>query len=204
MTERMPRQHTQQTKDSTTHTKTNDTTTTTTTHPHHTPTIPTDDGDGHDGRASSSRRHCCGAGLPGMSINVAVLRSPSLNRRQPEKRSRVYRQPPERDQGIAAAVTAALVQWALPLMSGVQAGAALDTSDREGVHTACRSITAPWAIERAQRARRQRRRGGEDHRGGGGQGEMAGKPLLVGLRPRWTTMVRMTLESGGTKQQPTP
>jgi hypothetical protein len=117
-----------------------------------------------------------------MSINVAVLRSPSLNRRQPEKRSRVYRQPPERDQGIAAAVTAALVQWALPLMSGVQAGAALDTSDREGVHTACRSITAPWAIERAQRARRRRGggiTGGRRTRRGGGDAVVGGVAAAV-------------------------
>jgi len=40
--------------------------------------------------------------------------------------------------------------------------------------------------------------------GGGGRGEAAGTPSLVGLRQRWTTMVRMTMESGGTKQQPTP
>ena len=40
--------------------------------------------------------------------------------------------------------------------------------------------------------------------GGGGQGEAVGTPSLVGLRRRWTTMVRMMMESGGTKQQPTP
>jgi hypothetical protein len=41
----------------------------------------------------------------------------------------------------------------------VRAGAALAASDREGVNAACRSMTAPWANERAERARR---------RGGGG------------------------------------
>ena len=35
-------------------------------------------------------------------------------------------------------------------------------------------------------------------------GEAAGTPSLVGLRRRWTTMVRMTVAAGGTMQQPTP
>jgi hypothetical protein len=37
--------------------------------------------------------------------------------------------------------------------------------------------------------------------GGGGRGEAAGTQLLVGLRRRRTTMVRITMESGGTKQR---
>jgi hypothetical protein len=45
------------------------------------------------------------------------------------------------------------------------AGAALDVSDQEGVHAACRSMTVPWAIE-IERAERTRRQG----RGGGSQG----------------------------------
>jgi hypothetical protein len=83
MTERMPRQHTQPKKDTTTHSPQYEhPTNTTTTHPHRTPTIPTDDGDDHDGRASS----CRGAGLPGTSINDAVLPSPSPDRqRRPKK-----------------------------------------------------------------------------------------------------------------------
>ena len=40
--------------------------------------------------------------------------------------------------------------------------------------------------------------------GGGGQGEAAGTPSLVGLRWRWTIMVRMKVAAGGTKQQSTP
>ena len=55
-----------------------------------------DDGDDHDGRASSSRHRRRGAGLPGMTINVAVLLLLSPDRQRPEKRSRVYRRPPER------------------------------------------------------------------------------------------------------------
>jgi len=90
----------------------------------------------------------------------------------------------------------ALVQWSRLTMRGSRAGAALAASDREGVDAACRSMTATWAIERAERAQRRW--------GGGGRGEVAGMPSLVGLRRRWTTMVRMMTESGGTKQQPTP
>ena len=103
------------------------------------------------------------------------------------------------DQGIAAAVMVALAQWARPPKRGARAGVALGASEREGVHAACQSITEPWAIKRVERARQ--RQGGEDPRGGGGRGEVAGKPLLVGLQRGWTTMVRMMMESGGTKQQ---
>ena len=51
--------------------------------------------------------------------------------------------------------------------------------------------------QRHGRSRGQRGRDGDrgDRRGGGGQGEAAGSPLLVGLRRRWTTMVRMTILS---------
>ncbi len=67
----------------------------------------------------------------------------------------------------------------------------------EGVDAACRSKMAPWAIERAERARR--RRGGEEN-----GGEAASIPLFVGLRRRWTTRMRMKVAAGSTKQQPTP
>jgi hypothetical protein len=47
--------------------------------------------------------------------------------------------------------------------------------------------------------------GGGDRRGGGGRGEAAGTPSLVGFCWRWTTMARMTVVAGGgTMQQPTP
>jgi len=46
--------------------------------------------------------------------------------------------------------------------------------------------------------------GGRGISGGeGGRGEAAGTPSMVGLRRRWTPMVRMTVAAGGTKQQPT-
>ena len=78
------------------------------------------------------------------------------------------------DRGIAAAVTAALAQWYRLTTRGARSGAALAASDREDVDAACRSMTATWTIERAERARRRRgggsqggeedevRRGGED------------------------------------------
>ena len=44
----------------------------------------------------------------------------------------------------------------------------LAASDREGVDAACRSMTAPWAIERADKARRRR--------GGGAEAEAEGAP----------------------------
>jgi hypothetical protein len=44
-----------------------------------------DNGDDHDGRASLSRRFHCGAGLPGTTINIAVLTSSSPDRRRPKK-----------------------------------------------------------------------------------------------------------------------
>jgi hypothetical protein len=81
------------------------------------------------------------------------------------------------DRGIAAVVTAALVQWARLPTRGARAGVALAASDREGGHR-CRMPVhdgAPWAIERAERARRRRgeritrrtRRGGGDAVAGG-------------------------------------
>jgi hypothetical protein len=39
-------------------------------------------------------------------------------------------------------------------------GAALTASDQEGVIATCRSMMAPWAIERAERARQQQGEGG--------------------------------------------
>ena len=94
-------------------------------------------------------------------------------------------------------MTAALAQWYRLTTRGSRAGAALAASDREDVDAACRSMTATWAIERAERARR--RRGGEEN-----GGEAASIQKLVGLRRRWTTRMRMTVVAGGTKQQPTP
>ncbi len=58
------------------------------------------------------------------------------------------------DQGIAVAVTAALVPWARPPTRGAWLGAALAASDQEGVDATCRSVMAPLAIKRAKRARR--------------------------------------------------
>ncbi len=47
--------------------------------------------------SNTSRRCHCGAGLPGTSVNVAVLPSPSPDRRRrPKKQRRVSRRPPER------------------------------------------------------------------------------------------------------------
>ena len=47
---------------------------------------------------------------------------------------------------------AALAPWACPLMRGALEGAAHAASDQEGVNATCRSMTAPWAIKRAERA----------------------------------------------------
>jgi hypothetical protein len=49
------------------------------------------------------------------------------------------------DRGIAA-------PWARPPTWCARAGAALAESDLEGVIVACRSMMAPWAIKRAERA----------------------------------------------------
>ena len=87
------------------------------------------------------------------------------------------------DRGIAAAVTVALAQWARPPTRGVRAAAALDASEREGVHAACHSMTAPRAIERAERARRQRggrgSQGGRRKRRGGGDAVVGGVAAAV-------------------------
>ena len=64
------------------------------------------------------------------------------------------------DRGIA-------MPWACPPTWCARAGAALAASDREGIITACRSMTAPWAIERAERARQQW--GGRGGVAGGGR-----------------------------------
>ena len=59
---------------------------------------------------------------------------------------------------------------------------AITALDREGVDAVCRSLMAPWAIERVERVWR-RRRGGGDRRGGKEcGGEVAVMPLSVGLR----------------------
>jgi hypothetical protein len=72
-----------------------------------------------------------------------------------------------RDSGVGAIVPF-FKKWG-PGRSGTR----LDVP--EGADAACRSKMAPWAIERAERARR--RRGGGEENGG----EVALIPLLVGL-----------------------
>ena len=144
------------------------------------------------------RRRCRGAGGAGdkrqrQCAAVAVTRPAAAAREV----KRVQCQPPERrprhrggrDGGAGAIVPS--------FEKGGGGGSGTRRVVPEGVDAACRSKMAPWAIERAERARRQR--GGEEN-----GGEAASIPSLVGLRWRWTTMVRMTVAAGGTKQQPTP
>jgi len=103
---------------------------------------------------------------------------------------------------IAAAVTAALTQLVRLSTRGGWAGAALAMlywralmpqpvqdgamGDREGT-------------EGATVMGRGRIAGGEEN-----GGEVAVIPSLVGLRQRWTAMMRMTVVADSTKQQPTP
>jgi hypothetical protein len=135
---------------------------------------------------------------PGMSVIVNVLPSPSPNwRRQPEKqRSNASRQ--RGDQCIARGNRDGGTGKIFP--SFKKGGTGRCGTHRvvpEGVDAACRSKMAPWAIKRAERARRQW--GGEEN---GDEGALI--PSLVGLRRRWMTRMRMTVVAGGTKQQPTP
>ncbi len=61
-------------------------------------------------------------------------------------------------------------------------GAALAASDHEGVIATCRSMLAPWAIERAERARQHQGEGGIA--GGEEDGdELAGTPSSAVLGP---------------------
>jgi hypothetical protein len=76
---------------------------------------------------------------------------------------------------------AALVPRAHPPTRWVQAGVALTASDWEGVDAACQSMTAPRAIERAERERARWRRGGRISGGQEEGGKAGGTPLLVGL-----------------------
>ena len=92
--------------------------------------------------------------------------------------SRCVGAPPARRPSIAAAVMAALVPWAHPSTRCARAGAALAVSDREGVIAACRSMTVPWVIKRAERAQQQQGEGG-GRRGGGGRGRV-GMDAIVG------------------------
>jgi len=55
--------------------------------------------------------------------------------------------------------------------------AAFAVLDREGVIATCQSMTTPWAIERAERARQQQGEGG-DRRWGGGQGRVGGDAII--------------------------
>ena len=75
--------------------------------------------------SNTSRLYRRGAGLPGTSVNVAVLPSPSPDRRRrPEKRrSNTSRR--RGDRGLASAVTAALAQLSRISKKGARAGAAL-------------------------------------------------------------------------------
>ena len=76
------------------------------------------------------------------------------------------------DPGIAAAATAALAPCAHPPTRCARAGAALAASDREGVIATCRSMTAPWAIDREGGEGATATGGREDCRGGGGRGRV--------------------------------
>jgi hypothetical protein len=79
-----------------------------------------------------------------------------------------------------AAATAALAPWAHPPTRCARVGAALAASDHEGVIATCRSMLAPWAIERAERARQHQGEGG-DRRGGGGRGRVGGDAVAGGV-----------------------
>ena len=72
---------------------------------------------------------------------------------------------------------AALAPWAHPPTRCVRVGAALAALDWEGVITTCRSVTALWAIERAERVRQQQGEGG-DCRGGGERGRVGGDAIV--------------------------
>ena len=73
----------------------------------------------------------------------------------------------------------AMGPWAHPPTRCARVGAALTASDREGIITTCRSMTAPWVIEKAERARHQWGEGG-DRRGGGGRGRVGGDAVVGG------------------------
>ena len=74
-----------------------------------------------------------------------------------------------------AAVTAALAQLSRLLTRGARAGAACRVVP-EGVDTACRSKTPPWAIKRAAKARRQ---WGGGERGQGAAVSVVGRVAVV-------------------------
>ena len=86
------------------------------------------------------------------------------------------------DQGIAAAAMAALAPWARPPTRCALVGAAPTALDREGFIATCRSMTAPWAIKRVERARKQKGEGG-NRRGGEDGGKLVEMPSLAGLGP---------------------
>jgi DNA excision repair protein ERCC-2 len=102
--------------------------------------------------------------------DVAVSPSSPDRRRRPEKRRKVYRGPPERrpghrmgpspDEGGAGGSGALALCLSSRRNMCVHEGV-LAASDREGVDAACRSMTAPWAIESADKARRRRGGGAE-------------------------------------------
>ena len=75
---------------------------------------------------------------------------------------------------------------------------------REGIDAACRSMTAPWAIERAERARQ--RRGGGGIAGGGRRTRRGGGDAVVGgvASAVDDNGEDVGVAAGGTKQQPTP
>ena len=88
-------------------------------------------------------------------------------------------------------------------MRGALAGAALAALDREEGHRRRMPVNDGTMGDREGREGATATGGGIAG-GGGGRGEAAGTPSLVGLRRRWTTMARMKVAAGGTKQQPTP
>jgi len=63
-------------------------------------------------------------------------------------------------------------------MRCVRVGAALAASDREGIIATGRSMTVPWVIKRAERARQQQEEGGDRRRGGGL--EQIGRDAIIG------------------------
>ncbi len=127
--------------------------------------------DGDSGKVGRRRRSAGGAGdecqrqcaAVAIARLMAAAREAKVLRQLLERR---LRHRGGRDSGVGAIVP--FFKKGGPGRSGT----CLDLP--EGVDAACRSKMAPWAIERAERARRQR--GGEEN-----GGEVALIPLLVGL-----------------------
>ena len=126
------------------------------------PTPPTFGDEDDDGVANLNA-----PGAPGMSVNVVVQPSSSPDwRRSPGSEGGSIAGRWRGDRCIAAATTAALAPWGRPPPRGARAGVAITASDREDADAICRSMMAPWMIERVERARRRRRGGRIAGRGG--------------------------------------